>query len=315
MQKLIFMKILSDFLVNLVEYSECKSISKYDNKIERGKYIDAKLYLDYYEEMLALSKNQYFGLYFGFFLNLKALGSVFEISLTTSSIGQVVSLWSDYSEMNFPLVKFNSYMKNDTFILELDSDLKKASVRNQILDTIFTFVFRELNIMIGNNVDNIYLPYKNFEPYSELFNCNVEYRNKHTFSFDREVLEREINAKNRKRIENLLPNFLKLLNTVENNDFSSLVKQMILNMCNPELPTLKQVSSQFSITERTLQRRLKKENSSFRIITNEIKKTLSNYLRKGNNIKTQDIAFTLGYSSSSSFLHANKQWMNIQKQI
>ncbi len=306
------MKILSDFLVNLVEYSECKNISKYENKIERDKYVDAQLYLDYYEEMLALSTTQHFGLYFGFFLNLKALGSVFEISLTTSSIGQVVSLWSDYSKMNFPLVEFNSYMKNDIFILELDSELTKIPVRNQILDTIFTFVFRELSIMIGHNVDEIYLPYKNLEPYKELFDCNVKYGKKHTFSFDSEILEREINAKNRKRIENLLPNFLKLLNTVKNDDFSSLVKQMTLNMCNPELPTLKQVSFQFSMTERTLQRRLKKEKTSFRTITNEIKKTLSNYLKKGKHIKTQDIAFTLGYSSSSSFLHANKKWMNIQ---
>ena len=302
------MKILSDFLVNLVEYSECKGISKYENKIERDKYIDAKRYLDYCEEMLTHSTNQYFGLYFGFYLNLKALGSVFEISLTTSSIGQVVSLWSDYSEMNFPLVKFNSYIKNDTFFLELDSELKKTPIRNQILDTIFTFVFRELNIMIGNNVNKIYLPYKNLEPYNELFGCKVEYRNKHTFSFDREILEREINTKNRKRIENLLPNFLKLLDTTKNDDFSSLVKQMILNMCNPELPTLKQVSFQFSMTERTLQRKLRNENTSFRTITNEIKMTLSNYLKKGKNIKTQDIAFTLGYSSSSSFLHANKKW-------
>jgi len=306
------MKILSDFLVNLVEYSECKGISKYENKIERNKYIDAKRYLDYYEEMLSHSTNQYFGLYFGFYLNLKALGSVFEISLTTSSIGQVVSLWSDYSEMNFPLVKFNSYVKNDTFILELDSALKNISVRNQVLDTIFTFVFRELNIMIGHNVNKIYLPYKNLETYSDLFDCNVAYGNKHTFSFDKNILEREINTKNRKRIEILLPNFLKLLNTVDSDDFSSLVKQMILNMCNPELPTLKQVSWQFSMTERTLQRKLKKEKTSFRIISNEIKKTLYNYMKKGKNIKTQDIAFTLGYSSSSSFLHANKKWMDIQ---
>lgn len=302
------MKILSDFLVNLVEYSECKNISIYDNKIERGKYIDAKCYLDYYEEILANSTNQYFGLYFGFFLNLKALGSVFEISLTTSSIGQVVSLWADYSVKNFPLVKFNSYIKDDTFILELDSELKNTLIRNQILDTIFTFVFRELNIMIGSNVNRIYLPYNKLEPYNELFDCNVEYGNKHTFSFDKEILDREINAKNKNRIESLLPNFLKLLSTIENDKFSSSVKQMTLNMCNPELPTLKQVSFQFSMTERTLQRKLKKEKTSFRTITNEIKRELSNYLIKGKNVKTQDIAFTLGYSSSSSFLHANKKW-------
>ena len=305
------MKILSDHLINLVEYSECKGISKYENKIEKGKHIDVKLYLDYYEKLLSHSANQYFGLYFGFFLNLKALGSVYEISLTTSAIGQVISLWSDYSDTNLPLVKFHSYIENDTFILELDSDLKRNLLKNQILDTIFTFVFRELNIMIGNNETKIYLPYKNLKEYNVMFNCEVEYRKKHTFSFNKEILNREINTNNKKIIENLLPNFLILLDTTENNSFSSLVKQMTLNMCNPELPTLKQVSIQFSLTERTLQRRLKTEQTSFRNITNEIKRTLSNYLKKGRNIKTEDIAFTLGYSSSSSFLHANKKWQKV----
>lgn len=306
------MKILSDHLLNLIEYSECKGIMGYKNDIKKNEYINVNHYLDYYKLLFLNSDNQYFGLYFGFFLNLKALGSVYEISLSTSNIGQVISLWSDYSDMNFPLVKFHSYTDKDKFILELDSDLKDISIKNQILDTIFTFVYRELDVMIGDNNTVICLPYENCNEYKMMLDCEIKYKNKHTFSFDKEILDREINTDKRKVIENLLPTFLILLDNKENDSFSSLVKQMTLNMCNPELPTLKQVSVQFLMTERTIQRRLKTEQTSFRNITNEIKSELSNYLKKGKKIKTKDIAFMLGYSSSSSFLHANKKWQEVR---
>jgi len=302
------MKMLSDHLINLETYSECKGISKYENTLEKGEYIDASRYLVEYEKLFTSSANRYFGLYFGFFLNLKALGSVFDISLSASNIGQVVSLWAEYFDINFPLVKLHSYIDKDTLNLELDSDLENSIVKNQILDTIFTFVFRELSLMIGDNTIKLYLPYKELDEYRISFKSEIKFCEKHTFSFNKEILDKEINTHNKRRIENLLPNFLMLLDKNDQNSFSSLVKQMTLNMCNPELPTLKQVSIQFSMTERTLQRRLKREQTSYRNITNEIKRELFKYLKKGKVIKTKDLAYTLGYSSSSSLIHANKKW-------
>ena len=83
---------------------------------------------------------------------------------------------------------------------------------------------------------------------------------------------------------------------------------MALNMCNPEIPSLKQVLHQFSYSERTFQRKLTAEGTSFRSITNEIKMELSNYLMKEKHLKVKDVAFILGYSDSSAFLHAVKGW-------
>lgn len=55
-------------------------------------------------------------------------------------------------------------------------------------------------------------------------------------------------------------------------------------------------------------RKLSEEDISFRRITDDIKKELSTYLAKGNKMKTQDIAFILGYSEASAYLHAAKKW-------
>ena len=53
---------------------------------------------------------------------------------------------------------------------------------------------------------------------------------------------------------------------------------------------------------------LTSEGLSFGKITNEIKKELADYITKEGSIKTQDIAFILGYTNASAYLHARKKW-------
>jgi len=308
---IIYMKLLSDHLLNLTEYALCKGYNNTFENIKKGTYIETVTYLDFYNDLFTKLKDDYFGLHFGFFLNLKALGSVYDISLATTNIGQTIKLWSDYSDDNFPIVKFNSYVKKNRFYLELSSEIEDLSIRSHILDTIFTFVFRELKLMIKNEDITIHLPYKKPDIYSKWYDCKIDFSKKHCFSFKESILDIEINTKNKETIEILLPQFLTMLESkgYRNKKFSILVRKMVLNMCNPELPNLEQVANQFLVTERTLQRKLKIEKMSYRIITNNIKKELAFYLKKGKKIKTKDIAFILGYSCSSSFLHANQNWV------
>ena len=55
-------------------------------------------------------------------------------------------------------------------------------------------------------------------------------------------------------------------------------------------------------TSGNFQRKLKKEETSFRQLVNEIKKDL--FLNSGEPLKIKDMAYFLGYSESSDFLHA-----------
>ena len=96
--------------------------------------------------------------------------------------------------------------------------------------------------------------------------------------------------------------------------FSRQVRGMILNMCKPELPTFEQVAQQFPISQRSFQRKLRQEGLSFRRIADDIKKELSFYLSEGNQLKTLEIAYLLGYSEASAYLHAVKRWENRGKE-
>lgn len=83
---------------------------------------------------------------------------------------------------------------------------------------------------------------------------------------------------------------------------------MMLAMCRPDLPALNEVAAQFNTSKRSFQLALSNYGVSFRRISDDIKRDLAKCLRKSNTLKTQDIAYLLGYSDASAYLHAERKW-------
>lgn len=237
------------------------------------------------------------------------MGFISQISLNTSSIEQAVLLLHEYLKTTFPLVSLSIKENNETYTIQLNSSIEDEKLRKHLLDTVFCFIYRELKLMLTDDfLPKLELPYNKTIEYSKLLLSKITSGKKHLIQLSNKVLQTEINAKRVKEIELLLPQFLKMLNTKNHQKFSLQMRNMILNMCSPEIPTFEQVSKQFPLSTRTIQRKLTKEGQSFRKISNEIKKELSFYLSKGKKIKTQDIASILGYSDASAYLHAVKNW-------
>ena len=134
----------------------------------------------------------------------------------------------------------------------------------------------------------------------------------HSFTFDTAVVNEQINPKTMQLIDVLLPQYLLLLDRETEESFPAKVKRMLLQMSNPMFPTLSQVSAQFAMSDRNFQRKLRSSGQSFRSITNEVKHQIARYLREGGQMKVKDIAYALGYSESSAYLHAVKNWEKSQ---
>lgn len=318
------MHIQATYLANLFEYASFKGISEkslrdflsdknldvcyQNNSVTRNEYIKI------FEYLLETTSDKNFGIHYGCYLNLKALGFVVQLSLNSSSIEQAVYIVQQYLQTTFPLVQLESEKRNEEYILELTSTIENENIRSQVLDFVYCFLFRELKLMIPEafiptmEVDN-----SNLAEFAHFLNVEIRKGEKYIFRFEASVLGMEINKKRTKEIELLLPKFLQMLDKKKEGYkvFSMQIRNMILNMCCPELPNFEQVAMQFSISNRTLQRKLTEEGFSFRKITDDVKKELSSYLSKDNTIKTQDIAYILGYSGPSAYLHAVKKWKNI----
>jgi AraC-like DNA-binding protein len=314
------MNIAAPLLNHLIDFAFYRGMNRQDLKnllLEPetdlclvGNFVTAEEYLNVLQKIIKTQSDPNLGLSYGFYLNLNALGLIHTISLSTTSIEQALKMLTDFLKTNFPLVQIEQVQTKEKLHFELKSNIEDFEVSKQLLDSTFCFIFRELSMMI--NVENIVLtlPYEDRSDYLLLFKKGIQKEAFHTFSVDLKIVNGTINQKNFKDLEILLPQFLKMLSSGEKKDqnFTLKTRNMILNMCSPELPTLEQVSKQFAMSQRTFQRKLTQEGRSFRSITNGIKKELAAYLREGNKMKTQDIALILGYSETSAYLHAAKSW-------
>jgi AraC-like DNA-binding protein len=244
-------------------------------------------------------------------LNLKALGFIAQLATQVTSIGQALCMLQDYFANTFPVVSMHSRGARGKVIIEFKSNIKSKGLQAQVLDATLCFVYREMLLMLEQvaYVD-VTLPYQEAEQHKLFFATSITYFSRHQIICNATNLSTSINQKRASQLEVLLPQFLLMLTKKKNGykSFSMQVRNMMLNMCTPELPTLEQVASQFAMSARNFQRKLTQEGLSFRKIADDIKKELSNYLSKGNKLKTQVIAYILGYSEASAYLHPVKKW-------
>jgi AraC-like DNA-binding protein len=84
------------------------------------------------------------------------------------------------------------------------------------------------------------------------------------------------------------------------------------NALAPLLPhgqaTVSQVSMQLGVSERTLQRRLASEGTSFPEVLNNLRCMLAKRYLREPNLPVSEIAWLLGYSQPTAFTHAFRRW-------
>lgn len=313
------MNISAPFLAYLVDFASIRGIAPHtlkqlltnpeiDCNAEESQ-VSAEEYLKVLQQLVATQNDDYLGLAYGAYLNLGALGLIYKISLGASSIEQAFKLLEDYLSVNFPLIQIEKYMLSNHIHIELKARVADKVLSRHLLDSTCAIIYRELCMMMNAESVAMTLPYKEVSMYEQRLKAHISQGETYSFTFDVQQVNQEINQKNLQLIEVLLPKYLAMLDTKQEEKlFSGQVKQMILHMCSPGLPDFGQVSAQFAVSNRTFQRKLTKEGQSFRSITNNIKRELASYLREGNQVKTQDIAYILGYSEASAYLHAAKEW-------
>ncbi len=95
-----------------------------------------------------------------------------------------------------------------------------------------------------------------------------------------------------------------------NQSMAARVRRLLLEK-QPGFPSLQVTARLFSMTPRTLHRRLLEEETSFRELLEEVRHTLAvEHLRSGR-FTVDEIAYTLGYSDLANFRRAFKRWESV----
>jgi AraC-like DNA-binding protein len=99
------------------------------------------------------------------------------------------------------------------------------------------------------------------------------------------------------------------LKSLQGNElFSDKIKQLIINDFKGQTPSIEIASAKLNMTPRSLQRKLKEDNTSYRTIITDLKKELAQTIMGQSDFRVGEVAELLGYADSSSFRKAYKKW-------
>jgi AraC-like DNA-binding protein len=90
--------------------------------------------------------------------------------------------------------------------------------------------------------------------------------------------------------------------------FTSKVKKIILQNFDNQVYNLDEVATILNLTNRSLQRKLKEEDTHFQAIVDEVRENFALNLIKYKMFTINEIAYKLGYNEPSAFRRAFKRW-------
>ncbi len=90
--------------------------------------------------------------------------------------------------------------------------------------------------------------------------------------------------------------------------FSELIKKCIILLLPHRLASQPIIAKALNIDSRTVQRKLKKEGTSFQSLKDEVRITLANTYLQDHDSRVERVARLLGYKKTTSFYAAFQRW-------
>ncbi|RDC63736.1 helix-turn-helix transcriptional regulator [Adhaeribacter pallidiroseus] len=246
------------------------------------------------------------GIKTGNFVALKLLGLIYRISLQVTTLAEAFHYLQSYLQSTLPLVTTTTRITEEQITISVDIANKEKTINRIILENVLTIISREIGMMATQEVA--------FALTSPFWHAGYPkgWENGENFSiaFELILLKAAIKQRPAEKLEILVPEYIKLIEKIKaaEDSFANQVKILILSMSDPHLPDITAVSDALYLTPRSLQRRLERENSSFRLLQLDLKKQICSFLLQHQAYSVASMAYLLGYAEPAAFIHSFKKW-------
>lgn len=150
---------------------------------------------------------------------------------------------------------------------------------------------------------------KCYEKYEMYFRSKIVFNsNKNSITLFREDVDKSLSTSSPYLAEVNDQIIIKYIEKLDEENITNRVKATILDILTSGGVTDEKVSKLLYMGVRTLQRRLKKEGTTFQSVLNETRKELAKKYIRDPSIRLEEIAFLLGFSEYSVFSKAFKRW-------
>ena len=149
-------------------------------------------------------------------------------------------------------------------------------------------------------------------PYEAFFNCALHFGSDETMLvLDKAIADSPL-ASFDASLSNLLDQQIAdYLARIDKQDILSQVKSVIFQQLPSGDVLVEDVAVKLHLSVRTLKRKLQMENTSFKSLLAETRRELGERYIRDNNLSLTEISYLLGFSESSSFTRAFKNWTGV----
>lgn len=202
----------------------------------------------------------------------------------------------------------------EDYRLSVDLNTSGRQPIYQTIDTILAGFFMLCEWILTAPITPVQVTFRHRKPaddqaYREIFRCPILYNQPiNSILFPAEILERPVPSANEELATMLDEMSAKYLSFRFSSRFSRKVRDALIGQLPNGEPSKQETARLLAMTERTLLRRLREENTTFQEVLDRLREELAyDYLRRPE-LTIENIAYLLGFSSSSTFSRAFMRW-------
>ena len=277
------------------------------NSLQEDSYVSLDQFISVILNTRKLSNNPAIGLLLGSLLHPSTHGSVGWAAITSPTLSDAINIFRRYSQVRTPFILYTTLTQDEQYIIRLTLTDNLKAAHTIFIEAMLMLLQHIIEFILGRPMTEASLYMNSFTPsyadsYQQYFHCPIHFNSGH--------------------LEIRLPLSWK---DTPNPNADKHMYQIALEQCqeahhhlqrdvniSTEIydylsanisysPTLEHTAKQFSLTPRTLIRRLKEQQTSFQKIKDDVYAfQVSSYLRRST-IAIDTLSVIFGYSDPANF--------------
>lgn len=272
-------------------------------------------------KMIELTSDEDIGFHMGIEMSAAAaLRTTSLIMQSSSTVRDALEQGIKYSELIANVLSMKMGEDADNIFIEFtpktEWNIEPAIVVKDCLNITFISMLMSVQQMTGQFHSPSLLCFtypkpENLAEYYRTFNCSIEFEQpSNRIGFPKNLGSTEIST----RDQGLLAVLEKYANEIKQSyshdqHFVSRTQALIIELMDPQPPTLDEVAQSLNLSSRSLQRKIKEEQDcSYRDLVDEVRKKLCARYMEDPQRTVDEIGYLAGYADTTSFIRAYKRW-------
>ena len=267
-----------------------------------------------------LSHNPAIGLLLGSFLHPSTHGPVGWAAINSPTLSDAISIFQRYSQIRTPFILYTPLTQGEHYIIRLTLTDNLRAAHTIFIEAMLMLLQHVIEFILGRPMREASLYMNSFAPsyvdsYQQYFHCPIYFNSGYLEIRLPVALKNTPNPNADKHMyEIALEQCQEAYHQLQRDINLSTEIYDYLSANLSYSPTLEQTAKQFSLTPRTLIRRLKDQQTSFQKIKDDVYAfQASSYLRRSA-ITIDTLSVIFGYSDPANFRRSFKRWFGVTPQ-